>query len=156
MAIVRWEPFGFGPNLLDEFLRVVRDTPRPQWNTGDMAVDVYEEGSKLHIDMNLPGVKGEDINVELDNGMLTVAVTREEIVKDERKNYYRQEIRRGSMQRSFAVDSELTANDVSADYSEGILKLTLPIKEKPEETTKVKVNLKNLPSEVEDVEIKER
>jgi HSP20 family protein len=91
-----------------------------------MRSDVKDNGKEYAIDIELPGVKKEDIDVHLDNGYLTVAVNVKEENKDKKDNYIMQERRYGACQRSFRVSDNIKKSDIKAQYKDGILTLTLP------------------------------
>lgn len=124
MSLVKWEPF-------DEIDRIFRDfgslTNQRAGQIGfDLAVDVYEDGSNLIAEMNLPGLKGEDIEVAVENNHLRISGKREETQEKKEKNHYAKEIRRGSFERVVALPDKVEAEKVQAEYSEGVLKITLP------------------------------
>ena len=96
-------------------------------NSHVMRTDISEKDGYYLLDMELPGVKKEDIHMDLENGYLTVAASRnsnnEE--KDQKGNVIRQERYAGTFSRSFYV-GELEPQDISARYEDGILKLSMP------------------------------
>jgi len=139
MSLIKWEPF-------DEFDQVFRDfgllsNPRGAQLMGfDMAVDVYEDGGNLEAEMNLPGLTGEDIDVEVEQNHLRISGKREEVQEKKEKSHYAKEIRRGSFERVIALPDLVDATKVEAEYGNGVLKVTMPqLKEKEEGKIKVKV-----------------
>ena len=90
------------------------------------AMDVYEEGDHLVVTLQLPGVKPEDIDVTLANGVLTVRgqTTSEDERKD--RGYVVREQRTGSYMRQIPVPPDLDADAVQATFEHGVLRLTLP------------------------------
>lgn len=87
--------------------------------------DIRETDKEYIIDAEIPGVKKEDINVELRDDTLTISLDRDEEIKDEKDNYIRRERRYGSVARSFYVEN--VVNDaVNAKYKDGILTIVLP------------------------------
>lgn len=139
MSLIKWEPF-------DEFDRVFRDFgalahPRSTEPMGfDMAVDVYEDGKDLVAEMNLPGLKGEDIDVQVERNHLRISGKREEVQEKKEKNHYAKEIRRGSFERVVTLPDEVAADEVEAEYKDGVLKITMPVlQDKNENKIKVKV-----------------
>ena len=73
----------------------------------------------------MPGVRKEDIKLDLRDDILTVSIDRKEEVNEDKGNYIRRERRYGSLSRSFYVDN-IKAEDVKAKYTDGILTVTLP------------------------------
>ena len=139
MSLIKWEPF-------DEFDRLFRDfgslTALPQSSRVgfDLAADVYEDGTSLVVEMNLPGLKGDDIDVSAEDEHLRVAGRREEIQEKKEKSHYAKEIRRGSFERVIHLPSAVDTGAVDAVYKDGVLKVTMPKKEKSSDT-KVKVKV---------------
>ena len=101
-----------------------------------MRTDISEKDGYYLLDMELPGVKKEDIHMDLENGYLTVSASRnsnnEE--KDQKGNVIRQERYAGTFSRSFYVGDEVTEQDIKASFDNGELKVTFPkeVKKIPE------------------------
>ena len=96
-----------------------------------MKTDIREHDDGYEIDIDLPGFKKDEINVELDDGYLTISAEKS-LDKDEEKKhgrYIRRERYAGALQRSFYVGDALTQEDIKAKYEHGILKLSVPKKE---------------------------
>lgn len=103
------------------------DWPAPwaaQDDLGRADLSETDEGYELQID--LPGMKKEDISVELSDGILSVSGERTDEREDQRKGYYLSERSYGSVQRSFRVPDSVRTEDVKAQFSDGVLTLTLP------------------------------
>ncbi|MDP4094241.1 MAG: Hsp20/alpha crystallin family protein [Bacillota bacterium] len=90
-----------------------------------MKADIRETEKEYILDVELPGVKKEDIRLELRDGVLTVGIENNEEINEEKDRYIRKERRYGSYSRSFQVDN-VRNEDVSAKYNDGILTVTLP------------------------------
>ena len=98
-----------------------------------MKTDVQEHDNQYEVDIDLPGFKKEEVNLELENGYLTVSAAKG-LDKDEQTKegkMIRQERYAGAMQRSFYVGENITAEDVQAKMEDGVLKLLVPKKEAP-------------------------
>lgn len=139
MSLIKWEPF-------DEFDRLFRDfSGMPALRGGqagfDLAVDVYEDGHNVIAEMNLPGLEADKIDVEVENNYLRISGRREEVQEKKEKNHYAKEIRRGSFERIVALPDDVEQERVSAEYQNGVLKVTMPKRAKTEEK-KVKVQVK--------------
>ena len=131
-------PSIFGENLFDDFFRFpeIRDFDRVERklygsHAGHiMKTDVREHEGGYEIDIDLPGFKKEEINVELKEGYLTVSAAKSLEDKDEKKGkVIRQERFAGAAQRSFYVGDNLTEEDIKAAFNNGVLSLTVPKKE---------------------------
>ena len=97
-----------------------------------MKTDVHEHDDHYEVDIDLPGFKKEEIDLELNNGYLIVSANKglDKDEKDKKGKLIRQERYSGSMQRSFYVGEKITEEDIKASFKHGVLNLTLPKKEK--------------------------
>lgn len=95
--------------------------------------DVTDEGDAYKLTADLPGFKKEDIQIEAENGILTISAERREETKEEDKKgrYLRRERTYGSYKRSFDL-SEVDDDNITAKYEDGVLTLELPKKTVPE------------------------
>ena len=97
----------------------------------EMLTDVKEHEDHYEVEIDLPGFKKEDIKVELNEGYLTITANKG--LKEEEKNktgkIVRQERYSGTMSRSFYVGEQMTAEDITAKYEDGVLSLNVPKKE---------------------------
>ena len=102
-----------------------------------MKTDVRETDTTYEVDVDLPGFKKEDINVNYENGYLTISTSKglDKDEKDKEGNYIRRERYAGSMCRSFYVGDAVSEEDIHAKYEDGILKLSVP-KKAPEKIEK--------------------
>lgn len=98
-------------------------------NNNDMKCDIYEKEDAYHIELDIPGFDKNDINIECDNGYLTVSATKEQENKEEKKNYIRRERSYGKYQRSFYI-GDVETDNVKAEFKHGTLKIIVP---KPEQ-----------------------
>ena len=106
-----------------------------------MKTDIREHDTGYELDVDLPGFKKDEINVELENGYLTISAAKglDKDEQDKKGKYIRREryagkyIRReryaGAMQRSFYVGDEVTQEDIKAKFEDGILRLSIPKKD---------------------------
>ena len=141
-------PSRFGENLFDEFFDD-NFGMLPMWNGRNplygkhaknlMKTDVRETEDTYEVDVDLPGFKKDEISVELEDGYLTIRAAKglDKDETDKKGKYIRQERYAGACSRSFYV-GDVKAEDVSAKYEDGILKLSMPKqarKELPRSTT---------------------
>lgn len=96
----------------------------------EMLTDVKESDDHYELEIDLPGFKKEDINVELNDGYLTISAQKAHENNDEDKqgNLIRQERYSGMMSRSFYVGEDITAEEVHGKYEGGVLTLNVPKK----------------------------
>ena len=104
-----------------------------------LKTDVHETETDFEMDMDLPGFKKDQIKINLENGYLTIAASKEHDNEKKRLGkVIRQERYAGAMQRSFYVGDGVKVEDVKAKFEDGVLKLTIPkkeLKELPSNTT---------------------
>ena len=129
-------PSIFGEDLFDSFFE---DFARPTRNVARynapaanvMRTDVKETETGYELDVDLPGYKKENVQVELKDGCLTVtaktAQSKDE--QDENGRYIRRERYSGTCSRAFYVGEDIEQNDIKAKFEDGILKLSVPKKE---------------------------
>ena len=95
-----------------------------------MKVDVKDEGDRYTLEADMPGVSKDNVKVEIVGGMLTISANYDEKKeeKGEDDKYVYRERRCGSMRRSFNVEG-IREDDITAEFKDGVLKLTLPKQE---------------------------
>ncbi|MFC1503997.1 Hsp20/alpha crystallin family protein [Spirochaetota bacterium] len=100
--------------------------------------DIVEKKGNYEIDLHLPGIKKEDVNIEVKNDILTVSGERKKETTEEKDGYSHYESSYGTFSRSWYVD-KTQAGNIKADYKDGILKLTLPKIKKEENVKKIEL-----------------
>ena len=115
---------------LGAVLNVNRPVQKVEVFTPVVNEKVDEKGYYLEID--LPGVKKEDIEISVNDSILTVAGERKLEKKEEKGNYTRIESFFGRFERSFKLPPDADAENIEAKYENGVLKLFIPRKTKPE------------------------
>jgi len=123
-------PRGFFDDLTNDFFKPLFDSfgmIRPEQA---MKVDVRDEADRYILEADMPGVNKDDLKVEVANGVLTIAAGYDEKKeeKGEDDKYVYRERRCGSMRRSFNVEG-IREDDITAEFRDGVLKLTLPKQE---------------------------
>ena len=96
-----------------------------------MKTDIRETDGSYELDVDLPGFKKDEIQVQLKDGYLTLSAAKglDKDAKDKEGNYIRRERYAGACERSFYVGEEVTQEDIKGEYKHGILKLFVPKKE---------------------------
>lgn len=90
------------------------------------SIDIFEEGDDVVVKAELPGMKKEDIEVDLSGDAITISGEKKEEEKVERKGYYRHERSYGSFARSFTLPSEVRADEAKAEFKDGVLEIRVP------------------------------
>ncbi len=121
MAIIRWDPFREMTQVQNQFNRLVDQVWNNRQESWLPAVDVFDRKDAVVLKAELAGMDPDDIEIEVEDNVLTIKGERkfEEQVEDER--YYRVERRFGSFQRSLALPQGVKANEIQAGYEDGIL-----------------------------------
>lgn len=131
MNLVRKNNNIWFPSLVDELLK-------PDWMGGLEqrknvlpAVNIKESEDRFDLELSVPGFKKDDINIEVDENILTISSVIENSAedKDEKGNYMRREFSRTAFKRSFTLPETINEDSINANYEDGILTLTLPKKE---------------------------
>lgn len=130
-------PSIFGDNLFDDFFddfamvsaHGKRNPLYGKHTKNLMKTDVRETDNTYEVDIDLPGFKKDEINVDLQDGYLTISASKslDKDEKDKKGKYIRQERYSGACSRSFYV-GDVEPKDVSAKYEDGILKISMPKK----------------------------
>ena len=107
-----------------------------------MKTDIKEIDDGYEIEVDLPGYNKEDIQLEIDNGYLTVTAKKDEEEEDKKKKYIHKERYIGECSRSFFVGKDVKEEDIKAKFKNGTLKLTVPKKDENAKSEK-----KNIPIE---------
>lgn len=110
------------------------------FGSSQMNIDVKDVDNKYVIEAELPGVKKEDINIDIDNGVLTLSAETGSERNEKNDNYVYRERRYGTVSRSFSLDN-IDDENIKAQYKDGILTIDLPKKEKERKQIRT-VNIK--------------
>jgi HSP20 family protein len=140
MAIVRWEPFRDLVGIQDRMNRIFDDAfrgvPRSgaeeDWALGGTwapAVDIFETNGNIVLKAELPGVDPKDVDVRVENNVLTLRGERKFESEVKREQYHRVERAYGSFSRSFTLPNVVDTEHIKAEYKDGVLRVTLPQKE---------------------------
>lgn len=103
----------------------------------EFKTDIKDTGSAYELEADLPGFKKEDIHIDLEGDYLTISASRNasKDEKDEKGNYVRRERCYGSFTRSFDI-SGIKAEEITAEYNDGVLKLNMPKREEIKPTSR--------------------
>lgn len=107
-------------------------------NNNSMKCDVYEKDDAYNIEVDVPGFKKEDINIDVDNGYLTVKASKHFDETEKGKNYICRERRYGKFERSFYL-GDLKTDDVEASFENGTLKIKVPKVEDSKDKKRIEI-----------------
>ena len=138
--ITRWDPFNEFVSLQDRFNQLLnqptgffRGFPGSDQSLTASnfvpAVNIYEDGHTIHIDAELPGMEEKDIDVSLENNMLTISGERKLESEEKKENFHRIERSYGRFTRSFTLPPTVDSEHVNAEFNNGVLRVSLNKKE---------------------------
>ena len=136
MAIARWDPFRDLNMLQDRMNRLFDDAGRP-WRTDEPAattswspsVDIFETEGEIVVKAELPGIDRKDIQLNLENNVLSLRGERKFQKETKDDNYHRIERSYGVFSRAFSIPATVDEERIRADYKDGVLKIVLPKKD---------------------------
>jgi HSP20 family protein len=131
-VLTRWEPIRELASLQDRMNRLFSDSFNPVTSQESLAagsfvppVDVYEDEQGIRLKMEVPGIEEQDIDIQMENNLLTVRGERKLESETREENYHRIERRYGSFTRSFTLPNSVNPEDVKAAYAKGVLTISL-------------------------------
>ncbi len=148
MTVIKWDPVKNIVLLQDRINRLFNDAfplthadgEELSENAWRPSADIYETPEGIVIQMDLPGVEKQDVNVEIKNNRLIIQGSRPAGVEIAREAYYRRERLHGPFQRSFALRTTVSPDGIKASFKNGVLTIVIPNpgEEKPK---KISVNI---------------
>lgn len=145
MTLVRWNCWREIDTLQDQINSLFEDTRLPSalFDKGLSkvpAAEIQESEDAIHLKIELPGIEAKDLDVQVTENAIYVSGERKSETKTEEKGVTRSEFHYGKFQRVIPLSARIQNTNVTADYKDGILNLTLP-KTEQEKNKVVKVNL---------------
>lgn len=145
ISLSRWEPFRGAATLQEQVNRsfgnvLERSDGESNLTSWAPAVDIYETEHELVVNADLPEVDPKDLDIRVENNILTIRGERKFEKKVNEENYLRVERVYGAFSRSFSLADTVNSEAIKADYRHGVLTLTVPKREeaKPKQ---IKVNV---------------
>ena len=144
-AITRWDPFRNLSTLQEQVNRLFEGSFPAQGDKSALttwapAVDIYETENELVLKADLPDINEKDLDVRVENNMLTIHGERKFEQKVKEENYLRVERSYGSFSRSFSLPSTINTESIKAEYKNGTLTVELP-KRAESKPKQVKINV---------------
>jgi HSP20 family protein len=144
-TIARWDPLRGVTTLQDQINRLFNDAfektdDHSNLSTWAPAVDIYETEQELVVKTDLPDIDPKDLDIRVENNLLTIRGERKFEKKVSEENYLRVERSFGSFARSFTLANTVNPDAIKAEYQNGVLTLSIPKREeaKPKQ---IKVNV---------------
>ncbi len=139
MTLVRWEPFrnlvsvqSRMNRIFDEAFRGQPGASEDDWALGGNwapAVDIFEHEDNIVLKAELPGIDPKDVNIHVENNVLSLRGERKFETEVKREDCHRVERAYGTFSRSFTLPNVVNTEKIDAEYKDGVLKVTLPQKE---------------------------
>jgi HSP20 family protein len=132
MAIIRFNSFRDAlalqnrmNSLFQDYSRGQNEAAAPAAATFVPPVDIYEDGHKIVLKLEVPGMKQDDFDIRVENNTLSVRGERKFEKEEKEENFHRVERRHGSFYRAFTVPATVDTESVEATYDAGVLKIEL-------------------------------
>jgi HSP20 family protein len=147
MALIRWEPvreLGTIQNEMNRLFNTFFESPAPHGNGQQTlrrwipAMDLLETNEDFVLRADLPGLSEGDVNIELEDNVLTVSGERKSEHEESKEGYYRVERASGSFSRSLTLPDGVDPDSVKASFDRGVLEVRIP---KPEAKKPRKVSI---------------
>jgi len=134
MTLVRWKPIRDMANMQDEMNHAFASIFGPRsgyggtedtgsWNPD---VDIVEDNDQVSVSVDLPGINKEDIQVQVEDNVLTIKGERKFAKDENQKNYHHMKRAYGSFYRTFSLPSTVAGDKIKANYKNGVLNIELP------------------------------
>ncbi len=137
MSMVRFDPFNELATMQDRINRIFGDAYTRRLDDGGLTqrgewlpvVDIFENANQeIVLKAELPGIAREDIDVRVENNTLTLRGERKRESEVTQEQYHRVERSYGAFTRSFSLPSRIDTEKVKAEFKDGVLSITLPVK----------------------------
>ena len=140
MTLIKYKPNDYVPTTFGSFFDRFFSDDYFNGNSYSPTVDVAETEKEFEIQFHLPGMKKENININVDNDRLTVSGARKFENEKKEKNYHKVESHYGTFSRSFYLPDSVNAEKIDASYKDGILTVTVPkdVKKESKRTISIK------------------
>ena len=136
-TLTRWEPFAELGELRSRLDRMFGELGSREgaWTP---AIDVERDNGNLVVRADAPGIKPEEVKIEVEDDILTISGSHEETKEEKDKDYLRRERRYGSFSRSLALPAGVEAKKIKAKTHDGVVEVTIPLPKAPE-TKKIEI-----------------
>jgi HSP20 family protein len=137
-ALMRWEPFAELGELRSRFDRMFEELTDGHERGWVPAIDIVRDNGNLVVRADVPGIKPEEVKIEVEDDILTVSGEHEERKEEKDKDFLRRERRYGSFSRSMALPPGVEVKKIKAKTHNGVVEVTIPLpKEAKKETVTI-------------------
>ncbi|HWV88234.1 MAG TPA: Hsp20/alpha crystallin family protein [Capillimicrobium sp.] len=140
-TMTRWRPFAELEDMRRRMERMFEEIGDGKGRSWTLAIDLVERDDRYVLRADVPGIKPEDVKIEVDDDVLTVSAEHEESEEEKQDSYVRRERRYGSFSRSITLPKGVGADDIEATCKDGVLEVSFP-KPKEEERKPITITPK--------------
>lgn len=143
MTMQRWDPFGEMQRMENRLARMWGRLPfaaSDEIEVWSVPLDMREEDGQVIVEASVPGVKPEDIDVSVEDGMLTIKGEMKGEKEEKREGYLMKERREGSFYRAVRLPEAVDSSQAASSYKDGVLRITMP-KRPEKQPQKIKVDV---------------
>ena len=137
-ALTRWDPFAELAEMRTRFDRLLHEFAEGGEHGWTPSIDVFRDDGQLIVRADVPGIKPDEIAIEVDNGMLSLSGEHEEAEEKTDKHFVRRERRYGAFSRRMPLPEGVDPNKIKATTHDGVLEVTIPL---PKEAAKEPVTI---------------
>lgn len=137
-GLTRWRPFGEFEDLRGRIDRMFADMENGEARKWNLALDVIERDDKYVLRANVPGIKPDEVKIEVEDNVLTVSGEHEETEEEKKGNFLRRERRYGSFSRAISLPQGVTHDEIEATVHDGVAEISIP---KPREEERKAVTI---------------
>lgn len=134
-GITRWDPLTDFADLRTRFDRMLDEMSPGRDRAWTPAVDVVRDDRGLVLRADIPGIKPEDVKINVEDDVLTVSGEHEDQKVEKDEHFVRRERRYGSFSRSMALPAGVEAKKIKAKTRDGVLEVTIPLPKEPKKQT---------------------
>ena len=116
----------FFPSLVDEFVNRDWNLELPSFSTTVPAVNIIEKETEYKIELAVPGMRKDHFEIEIEEGILSISANQDEEKTSEKGKFTRREFSYNSFRRSFTIPESVDPAKIDANYTEGVLFISLP------------------------------
>ncbi len=116
----------FFPSLVDEFVNRDWNLELPSFSTTVPAVNIIEKETEYKIELAVPGMRKDHFEIEMEEGILSISANQEEEKTSKKEKFTRREFSYNSFRRSFTIPESVDPAKIDANYTEGVLFISLP------------------------------
>lgn len=125
-GLTRWRPFAELEDLRGRIDRMFSEMENGEARKWRMALDVVERDDRYVLRADVPGIKSDEVEIEVEGDVLTVSAEHEESEEEKKDNFLRRERRYGSFARSVTLPKGVTAEQVEATVKDGVVEVSFP------------------------------